>query len=228
MTMSNTVTVTVECDPISNPFKPGTTPGMTNIILLVITVVLIILFLVFLILKHHYKCINKQPRSIESDNGKTNQTSQHPESNETPRPDHNNQHSEIDDTTSRSDQTSQHPEINNTTPRSKPHNQHSENDILQIHVGSQTFEIPKNDVSLTDLLKKFNAIILLADLHIDKSNTEVKDVIVQLRLTITEWEKNAKLVKTDEQNVTKDNIQLDSRSTWFDEMLPALMNLINE
>ena len=95
--------------------------------------------------------------------------------------------------------------------------------------GSQTFEIPKNDVSLEDL-KKFNAIILLADLHIDKLDPGVKDAIVQLRLTITEWEKNAKLAKTDEQNVIEDNIERDSRSqsTWFDEMLPALMNLINE
>ena len=112
----------------------------------------------------------------------------------------------------------------------KHHYKCTVNDILQIHVGSQTFEIPKNDVSLEDVFKKFNAIILFADLHIDESNTRVKDAIVELRLIITEWEKNAKLAKTDIQNVTEDNIERDSRSrsTWFDEMLPALMNLINE
>ena len=173
MTMSTTVTVTVESDPISNPFKPDTTSGVTNIILLVIAVVffLIISFLALIILTHHYKYTNKQ--------------------------------------------------------HAEESNQHPENDILQIHVGSQTFEIPKNDVSLEDLLEKFNAIILLADLHMDKSDPRVKDAIVQLRSIITEWGKNAKLAKTGEQNVT-DKIERDSRSTWFDEMLPALMNLINE
>ena len=183
-----TVTVTVESDPNSNLFKPDTTPGVTNIVLLIIAVIffLITLYLALIILEHHCKCTKNQPGSIELD--------EYPKNN---------------DTTQVFDQPHQLPE----------------NDLLQIHVGSQTFPIPKNDVSLTDLLETFNEIILLTADHI-KLDADAKRAIMKLRLIINQWEIKAmqqriRIVESDD--ILQDSISLQ----LFDLVLPALSQ-VNE
>ena len=201
MTMSTTVTTTVESDPIGNPFNPSTTPGVANIILLVIAFVffLITLCLALKILKHHYKSTNNQPRSIKL-----------------------NEYPKKNGTTQVSDQPNQHPD---TTQVSHQPNQHPENDLLQIHVGKQTFPIPKNDVSLTDLLETFNEIILLTADHI-KLDADAKRAIMKLRLIINQWEIKAmqqriRIVESDD--ILQDSISLQ----LFDLVLPALSQ-VNE
>ena len=146
-----------------NLFNPSTTPGVANIILLVIAFVffLITLCLALKILKHHYKSTNNQPGSIKLNEYQPNQDP---------------------DTTPRSDQPHQHTEVF-SQPNQLPENK----DLLQIHVGNQPFGIPKNDVRLTDLLAKFNLIIFHTTEHITLDD-KMKLAIKELRQHINDWE----------------------------------------
>ena len=60
-------------------------------------------------------------------------------------------------------------------------------DLLQIHVGNQTFGIHKNDVPLTDLFAKFNLIISSTAEHMTL-NHDAKLAIMQLQQIINDWE----------------------------------------
>ena len=223
-----------------NLFNPSTTPGVANIILLVIAVVLflITLCLALIILKHHYKCTNNQPRSIEyPKNNDTTQVSDQPNqhSDTTPISDQPNQHP---DTPPRCDQPNQHPD---TTPRPDPPNQHPDTtprsdqpnqlpeSVLQIYVGGQPFGIPKNDVPLTDLLAKFNLIISSTADHITL-NDQTKLTIKELQKLITDWEIKALKDAIVPDCIVTDSIVPDSTSQcelkWFASVLPALNELM--
>ena len=58
MTLSTTVTTTVESDPIGNLFKPSTTSGVANIVLLFIAVVSILIILFLALITFILKCKN--------------------------------------------------------------------------------------------------------------------------------------------------------------------------